>query len=125
MAISKEKTDGQSRRAGPTSEKVFDRHIEITPGISGGKPRIAGHRITVHDIAIWHERMGMSADEIAVEYNLTLGDVHSALAYYFDHRDEVDRQIAEDEMFAETLRQQSPSLVKQKLPKRQEGGGEE
>jgi uncharacterized protein (DUF433 family) len=102
--------------------KVLDKHIEITPGIAGGKPRIAGHRITVHDIAIWHERMGMSVDEIAVEYNLTLSDVYAALTYYFDHRDEVDRQIADDELFAETLRQQSPSLVSQKLLKLQRGG---
>ncbi len=27
-------------------------HIEITPGICGGKPRIAGHRIRVEDIVI-------------------------------------------------------------------------
>ena len=93
--------------------KVIDKHIEMTPGIAGGKPRIAGHRITVHDIAVWHERMGMSADEIAVEYNLTLSDVYAALTCYFDHCDEVDRQIAEGDLFAETLRQQSPSLVKQ------------
>jgi uncharacterized protein (DUF433 family) len=105
--------------------KVLDRHIEITPGIAGGKPRIAGHRITVHDIAVWHERVGMSADEIAVEYNLTLSDVYAALAYYFDHRDDVDRQIAEDDLFAETLRRQSPSLVTQKLQRLQESAGED
>jgi uncharacterized protein (DUF433 family) len=61
--------------------RILDHHIEITPGIAGGKPRIAGHRITVQNIAIWHERMGKSADEIA-EYDLTLGDVYAALAYY-------------------------------------------
>jgi uncharacterized protein (DUF433 family) len=108
--------------------KVLDKHIEITPGIAGGKPRITAHRITVHDIAIWHERMGMSVDEIAVEYDLTLGDVYAALTYYFDHREEVDRQIAEDDLFAEALRQQSPSLVKQKLLRIQEhneSGGED
>lgn len=99
--------------------KILDQHIDITPNIAGGKPRIAGHRITVHDIAVWHERMGLSADEIAVEYNLTLSDIYAALTYYFDHRDEVDRQIAEGDLFAETLRQQSSSLVKQKLLKLQ------
>ena len=50
----------------------LDQHIEITPGIAGGKPRIAGHRITVKNIVIWHERMGKCADEIASEYDLTL-----------------------------------------------------
>jgi uncharacterized protein (DUF433 family) len=70
--------------------KTLDAHIEITPGIAGGKPRIAGHRITVQHIAIWHERLGKSADEIATDYDLTLADVYAALAYYFDHRAEID-----------------------------------
>src|SRR5262245_8430602 len=74
-----------------TAGKTLDQHIEITPGIAGGKPRIAGHRITVQDIVVWHEWMGRSADEIAAEYNLTLADVYAALAYYFDHRAEMDR----------------------------------
>ena len=51
--------------------KALDDHIEITPGVAGGKPRIAGRRITVQNIAIWHERMGKSADEIATEHVLT------------------------------------------------------
>ena len=41
---------------------TLDQHIEATPGVAGGKPRIVGHRITVQNIAIWHERMGTSAD---------------------------------------------------------------
>ena len=40
--------------------KTLDEHIEITPGVTGGKARIAGHRITVLDIAIWHDRLGCS-----------------------------------------------------------------
>ncbi len=68
---------------------------------------------------------GMSADEIALEYNLTLSDVYAALAYYFDHRDEVDRQISEGDLFAETLQRQSPLLVKRKLLRLQERGGED
>ncbi len=31
-------------------EAVLDRHIVITPDVAGGKPRIAGHRITVQNI---------------------------------------------------------------------------
>ena len=59
--------------------EALDRHIEVTPGIAGGKPRIAGRRITVRDIVIWHERLGKSADEIATECDLTLSDVYAAL----------------------------------------------
>ena len=70
---------------------TLDHHLEATPGICGGKVRIAGHRITVHNIAIWHDRMGKMPEEIAAEYGLSLGDVHAALAYYFDHRMDIDR----------------------------------
>lgn len=89
--------------------QVLDRHIEITPGVAGGKPRIAGHRITVQNIVIWHERMGKSIDEICAEYDLTLSDVYAALAYYFDHRDEIDHSIDESKAFVQALRNRVPS----------------
>jgi len=100
--------------------KILDQHIEITPGIAGGKPRIAGRRITVQNIAIWHEWMGRSADEIASEYDLTLADVYAALAYYYDHRPEIEQAIKESESFVEALRQQIPSKVAQKLYERRD-----
>ena len=56
----------------------------------GASRDIAGHRITVQDIVVWHERMGRDADQIAAEYDLTLADVYAALAYYFTHRQEID-----------------------------------
>ena len=98
--------------------KILDRHIEITPGVAGGKPRIAGHRITVQNIVIWHEWLGHSADEIATEYGLTLADVYAALAYYYDHQLEIDQAIKAGEAFVEALRQQIPSKIAQKLYER-------
>ena len=102
--------------------RTLDQHIECTPGIAGGKPRIAGHRITVENIAIWHDRLGLSADEIASEYDLTLADVHAALAYYFDHRVEIDRSIKAGKTFAEALRQRMPSKVRHSLQERHGDG---
>lgn len=83
--------------------KTLDGHIEITEGITGGKPRIAGHRITVQNIVLWHELLGRSADEIAAEYDLTLADVYAALAYYYDHRAEIDKSIEESESFCRSI----------------------
>ncbi len=74
-------------------EQVLDRHITIDPTITHGRPHVAGHRIRVQDIAIWHERMGLSADEISTDYNLSLSEIYAALAYYFDHKAEIDRSI--------------------------------
>jgi uncharacterized protein (DUF433 family) len=90
-------------------------HVVVTPGVAGGKPRIAGHRITVQDIAVWHERLGLSADEIATEYGLSLADVYAALAYYYDHREEIDQAIRADAEFITALRQRSPSKLRAKL----------
>ena len=95
--------------------RTIDEHIEITPGVAGGKPRIIGRRIKVQDIAVWHERLGISADEIATEHDLSLADVHAALTYYFDHRADIDRDIAEGEAFVEELKCRTPSKVAQKL----------
>ena len=97
------------------TEAVLERHIEITPGVAGGKPRIVGHRITVQDIVIWHERMGFSADEIAAEHGLTLSDVHAALTYYYDHLAEIDESIRADEAFIAELRKMTPSKLPEKL----------
>jgi len=97
------------------SVQTLDQHIEITSDVAGGKPRIAGRRITVQNIVIWHERMGMIPDKIATEYDLTPAEVYAALAYYFDHRAEIDQSIAESEAFVEALRENTPSILQQRL----------
>ena len=95
--------------------KTAKQHIEITPGVCGGKPRIAGHRITVANIVIWHGRLGRSADEIATEYDLTLADVYTALAYYFDNREAIDESIAKSKALVANLRKKNVSQLAQKL----------
>ena len=82
-------------------------HIEITPGTCSGKPRIAGHRIRVQDIVLWTEE-GRSADEIVADFpQLSLADVYAALAYYHDHREQIDKDIREDEEFFEQMKPKS------------------
>ncbi|MFC1851954.1 DUF433 domain-containing protein [candidate division CSSED10-310 bacterium] len=95
--------------------KTLDQHIEISPETLGGKPRIAGRRIAVQDIVVWHEILGTSVDEIASEYDLTLADVYAALAYYHDHREEIDISIQQGEEFIKQLRNKFPSKISQKL----------
>jgi uncharacterized protein (DUF433 family) len=106
-------------RAGGTTAKTngpsLDLHTRIpaddririvcTPGTCGGKPRIDGHRITVEDVVIWHERLGMSPDEIVTAIpGITLSDVHAALAYYFEHRDQVDADVLDGERFVARIK---------------------
>ena len=102
--------------------QVIDQHIESTPDIAGGKPRIAGHRITVQDIVIWHQHMGKSVDEICTGYDLGPADVHAALAFYFDNRAEIDKAIDDSDAFIETLRKSTPSVLENRLKNRFEPG---
>ena len=90
-------------------------HIVRTPGTLGGKPRIAGHRIAVQHVVIWHDRMGMSVDDIANEYGLSPADIHAALAYYHDHQDEINAAIRAEETFVTEMQQRYPSRLKAKL----------
>jgi uncharacterized protein (DUF433 family) len=97
------------------SSKTLDEHIELTPDTASGSPRIRGRRIRVQDIVIWHERLGRTAGKIAAECDLTLADIYAALAYYFDHREEIDARMTEDRAFAEAVRARTPSKRSQKL----------
>jgi uncharacterized protein (DUF433 family) len=100
-----------------TTIPVISEHIAIRPGYCGGKPHVAGHRIKVQHIAVWHERMGMSADEIAATYpTLTLAAIYSALAYYHSHQAEIDADIEADARFvADQQASAGPSLVQERL----------
>lgn len=101
--------------------RVLEEHIEMTPDVRGSKPRIAGTRITVADVVIMHWRMGQSLEEIAGKYHFPLAAAHAAMVYYYDHRDEIDASILEDEAFAEAFRRENPSLLHAKLKALQNG----
>jgi uncharacterized protein (DUF433 family) len=79
-------------------------HIELRAGARGMRAFVAGHRVRVQDIALWNEE-GLSADEIVARVpSITLADVHAALSYYYDNREEIDRQIDEDDAFASEVK---------------------
>jgi uncharacterized protein (DUF433 family) len=95
---------------------IISEHIEITPGVCSGKPRISGHRIRVQDIVIWHEMMGLSPDEILYQYpSITLADVYAALAYYYDNLDEIRQDIRDGDTFVRDLASKTPSILQRKL----------
>ena len=80
---------------------TLDRYIELTPDIRGGKPRIAGRRITVADVA--------------AEYDLTLSEVYAAMSFYYDNKVAIDESIQSSETFADSLRPLYPSLLQEKI----------
>jgi uncharacterized protein (DUF433 family) len=89
---------------GTPARPLSEEHIVQTPDTCGGKPRVRGTRVRVKDVVLWHERMGMSPEEIVSEWpHLKLGDVYSALAYYDDNRAAIDAEMRAEEQFASEL----------------------
>ncbi len=88
-----------------TMEPATEKHIESRDGVCGGKPCVAGTRIRVWDIYVSHEVRGMTPDEIVAQYpEISLAEVHAAMAYYWDHREAIDKQIKEADEFVDQLR---------------------
>jgi uncharacterized protein (DUF433 family) len=68
-------------------------HLSTDARIAGGEPIIKGTRITVRAIAGYYQ-LGMTVDEILQSLpHLTQSQVHAALAFYFDHQEEIDREL--------------------------------
>ena len=89
----------------PTNDKtVTTTHIEAKPDVCGGKPCIAGTRIRVWDVHVWHDLQGKSPAEIATEFpQITVADIYAALTYFHDHRAEIQAQMEADREFSDTL----------------------
>ena len=72
-------------------------HIVKVPGYCGGKATIEDTRVRVVDVAFQH-KCGKTVAEILAEYEyLTPAQVHAAIAYYYDHVDEIEATLAEDD----------------------------
>jgi len=72
--------------------------IRCKPGMCGGKPVIAGTRITVKHIVELHINGGVSVEEIMESLpHLTPAQIYDALAYYHRHQDEIDKDMVEDD----------------------------
>jgi len=74
-----------------TSEKTKYEHVVLD---EKGVPIIAGTNMKVIEIVLDKVAYGWSPEELYFQHPyLTLGQIYSALAYYWDHQDELDLDI--------------------------------
>ena len=72
---------------------AIDTLLSRSPSVCGGRLRIAGTCVTVHQVVTCYQR-GLTAEEIAEEYpHINLAQVYAALAYYHANREEIDREL--------------------------------
>ena len=85
---------------GTTVEQLLARlgaGIETTPGVCGGEPRVAGTRIPVWTLE-QARRLGASEADLLRDFPaLRAADLVNAWSYVASHREEIDRQIRENE----------------------------
>jgi uncharacterized protein (DUF433 family) len=79
--------------------------IGIDPKIRSGRPYLLGTTITVADIAIAKVFHQQDADNIAEDYDLSLSQVYTALAYYYEHKAAIDSSIEERRQLAESMKE--------------------
>jgi uncharacterized protein (DUF433 family) len=82
-----------------------------------GVPLIAGTTMKVVELVTAHLAHGWSPEELHFQFpHLSLGQIHAALGYYWDHKDEIDADIDRRARYAEQARREAgPSAVKAKL----------
>ncbi len=87
-------------------------YIVINKDVCDGSPIIEGTRTRVIDIAVEYEVLGRSADEIIRSHpHLSLYQIHDALSYYYENRDELDQKIKQDQEFITKLKLNFPSKM--------------
>lgn len=95
-------------------------HIESPEGQSARFTRVP--RVRVAQVIMDSFAHGWSAEDICRQYDyLTAAEVHAAFAYYFDNKDAIDKEIAEDWRQAQALEQEphsSPFWVRSEAERR-------
>jgi uncharacterized protein (DUF433 family) len=69
--------------------------IGFNPKVRGGRPCIVGTGLRVSDVVMAHLYHNQTPDEIAVGYGVSLAGVYATLAYYYEHKAEIDTDIRE------------------------------
>ena len=74
-----------------------------------GVPLIAGTTMKVVELVTSQQAYGWSPEELAFQYPyLSMGQIHSALAYYWDHQEELDEDMARREADVDELQRKAP-----------------
>ena len=84
---------------------VLETHIELD---ERGNAWIAGANTKVIEVALDKIAQGWSPEEIHFQHShLSMAQLYFALAYYYDHKEEIDAVIAEQVREVEALAEQA------------------
>jgi uncharacterized protein (DUF433 family) len=96
-------------KVGKGRDMVSPPYVEAIPleKDDDGMIRVGGTRVTLQTI-IYAFRRGDSPEQMVDSFPvLRLADVYAVLAYYLNHRDDMDAYMREQELRADTIRQEN------------------
>jgi len=74
----------------------------------GGSPVILGTKFPVRSVAFYVLKQGMTPEELVKEFrHLTLPQIYDALSYYYENREEIDKELSINE---NNLREEAANL---------------
>lgn len=83
---------------------LTNEHIVKTPGVVGGKPRINGTRLAVHHVIVAYVHQGATIEELVDAWEtISPAQIHAALAYYYDHQEEIEQLIEAEKQIAQEM----------------------
>jgi uncharacterized protein (DUF433 family) len=94
-----------------TESRVVYARIVKQPGYCGGKATIDNTRVRVNNV-VWLHKQGHTPAQVLDAYpDLSLAQVHAALAYYYDHVDEIEAEFAREEEAAANFEQRKAEVL--------------
>ena len=81
--------------------------IVTIEGVLGGKPRLDGRRVSVLQVAELVVDYGDDPADVADQFDLSLAEVHEALAYYYNNVEEMETYRQRREELTDTLEEES------------------
>ncbi|MBI3362086.1 MAG: DUF433 domain-containing protein [Chloroflexi bacterium] len=93
------------RSPSEVAEEVLEQHlspphpyIEMRRGAGGLSAVVKGTRIAVANIVGYIQRAGQTPETLAKDImpHVSLAAIHDALSYYYEHKDEIDREMAQN-----------------------------
>ena len=79
------------------AHKLEHPYITSHQDYCGGSPVISGTKFPVRSVVNYVLKQGLTPEELVREFNhLTLAQVYDALSYYYDHKDEIEQDLKDN-----------------------------
>jgi uncharacterized protein (DUF433 family) len=100
-----------------TTERITHPHIVKEPGYCSGRAAIDNTGVRVMNVVFLHKQGKAEAGILEAYPDLSRAQVYAALAYYYDHVDEIEVELRADETAANGYEEERAFDLARRTPK--------